>query len=99
MKILKENVTKSKDVSLLAVTSSGTSIHQKVCINWKHIQWMFDEAMCYQTQMPFILVILFSNTGQCYWPAQKIKNSDTLGQFRTKYGIISKYFRPLHKLV
>ena len=31
---------------------------------------MFGEDMCYQTQMPSIFVILFSDIGQCFRIAQ-----------------------------
>ena len=59
---LTKNAIKSRVASELAVTS-GMPIHQNVCIDYSYIQWKFCGAMCYQTQMPFIFVILFSS---CY---------------------------------
>ena len=44
------------------------SIYQNVLT---HILWMFGEPMFYQTQMPLICLILFSDIGQCFRPAQK----------------------------
>ena len=36
--------------------------------------WKFDDAMCYQTQMPFTFVIFFSDIGQCFFslPKQRV---------------------------
>ena len=63
----------------------------------------FGENMCYQTQMPPIFCDIFSDIGQCFCPATtkslKIKNQATLESFKIIYLTISKYFRPLHKLV
>ena len=45
--------------------------------------------MCYQTQMLLIFLILFSDIGQCFCPAQtkslENQNPATLGLFRLRY--------------
>ena len=69
-------------------------------IDWTRILWNFGEDMCYQTQMPFVFVILFSDIGQCFWPVLKtvlkIKNPATLGYFWIKYCIFSTHFKSLN---
>ena len=65
------------------------NISQKICIfspksssNKRRALSKFDELMFNQTQMPFIFVILFSDIGQCFRPAQikglENQNSATL---------------------
>ena len=63
----------------------------------KCLYWKFDEDIWYQTKLPFICVIFFADLPKK--TALKIKNLATLGCSWIKYGIFSKYFRPLHKLV
>ena len=50
--------------------TSGMSVYYNVC-RQTYILLKFDEDMCYQMQMPFTFVILFSDIGQCCRPDQK----------------------------
>ena len=56
--------------------------------------------MYFLMQMPLIFV--FSDIGQCFYPAAKkqikIRNLITLEQTKKIYHTFSKYFRPQHKL-
>ena len=69
-------------IAKLADTSE-ISIYQNGCIDKTYILWKFGEDICYQSQMPFIFMIFFSEKGQCCQPAPKtvlkIKYQATLG--------------------
>ena len=62
--------TKHVIFSSYPAVTSGISMYQNVWINETHILWEFGENMCYQTQMAFLFMILFSGIGQCFRPAQ-----------------------------
>ena len=67
--IQRRNKIKGPSITYKVAVKSGILIYQNV-----HIDLVKIWAMCYtnnQTQMSFIFVVLFSNIGQCFRPAQK----------------------------
>ena len=61
------------------------------------------ESIFYQTQMSLSFLILFSDIGQCFHPAQtksfENQKSTNVGIIRIIYPTFSEYFRPIYKLV
>ena len=46
----------------------------KIYVSIRHTLLKIGEAMYYQTQMPIIFVILFSDIGQCFRLTQSLEN-------------------------